>query len=96
MSDGPSINTYRGFAEGLSTTHSTTFPGITWNLERHELIGVIKMFKGEKPVDAAYAYDAEELMHYLKPHVLKKGKKPAEVTKRKRLGMRKPASHLRR
>jgi hypothetical protein len=54
---------------GSSYTSGTYQPGQTVNVRKFESSVMIKMFSGKKPAGLLNAYDARELIKYMKPQV---------------------------
>jgi hypothetical protein len=52
-----------------SSTYGTYQPGQTINTRKFESTVMIKMFNGKKPANQSNAYDAHELVKYMKQQV---------------------------
>jgi hypothetical protein len=61
------INGSNGYAS--SSTQGYYQPGQTIHTRKFESTVMIKMFKGKKPMDFTNAYDAHELIQYMKPQI---------------------------
>jgi len=60
-----SVRTYGNYSYGSATTQGTYTPGQTFQYTKHGATAVIKAFRGPKPTDDPYAYDAREVLKYL-------------------------------
>jgi hypothetical protein len=58
-----------GTAYGQATTTTTVHPGQTYTWTKHGATALIKVFHGQKPQDAKRAYDAREVVQYLRPSI---------------------------
>lgn len=65
------LNVYRNSGYATSSTYGYYQPGQTVTARRFESTMVIKMFHGKKPSTQLNAYNANELINYLKPQIIK-------------------------
>jgi hypothetical protein len=63
------MNFYGNNGYASSTTTGYYQPGQTFNIRKFESTVLIKMFNGKKPAGLSNAYDAHELIAYMKPQV---------------------------
>ncbi len=63
------LNVYGNTGYASSSTYGYYQPGHTFHTRKFESSVMIKMFNGKKPANLSNAYDAHEIVNYMKPQI---------------------------